>query len=390
MPAEILVEIFGLCSEEGIMSFEMPTIVALTQVCDRWREIAVSTPRLWSYVSLSFGPWWYSTEELKQLKYMTKLYTKRSKTAPLFLHFDTDVDRDLEIEQLDQTLAAVGCMLDASGRWHVLECTHTLLHRPALHTIEGRLPKLKCLVIDSLEPDEGTDTVFGDCPSLTSLDIRANFWLEDDFPLHQIQSLSLADSYITFARDHLRRCTNIRHLQRAHSPFVDNARNLQTADRDSRLGEFGPRPPQRLLPLSDVEISSLLRLTPTLTKLTVQESTQTGTGGNSIVTPSFLRPFTYSDIAGPFLPSLTDLSFTMHHCASNREALVAMIASRAPDSHDLNPNAVARLQSFTLVIMGEDDNEVDVTAFSGPLQCFRVAGLTMDISFIKVDHSESD
>ncbi|KAL0069607.1 hypothetical protein AAF712_003265 [Marasmius tenuissimus] len=458
MPPEVLAEIFDFCCEEDfICTDEDPTMITMTQVCGRWRQIGFATPRLWSTIRLEIGSWWFPDEEFppersrKRVKHMVELFTKCSKTVPLSLHLETLVNEDyamLSDVQLVEALASLGCLPDNSARWRVLEINHTLLCRPKFQNIRGRLPKLARLVIHGESNGFGTGSpVFSDCPSLTSLHIQAAHWFTNDFPMHQLQSLILLNTYIAPVRRILRGCTTMSRLDlRWVGGFKDDPnpdkhdilpqvksllvtaeeegeasdifkvltlrslttleiRRSQTEGTEWESLDLGPltdflsRSSCMItsltldsLPLSNVEIGSLLRLTPTLTRLIVQESTQTGTG-DKIIATSFLRPFSYLNIADPLLPALKDLSFIIHHHhTSNQEleALVDMIASRAPDCHDPAVTAVACLDSFTLVIMGEDEDEVDITVFSGPLQCFRATGLTIDISFREIDQSESD
>ncbi|KAJ7072811.1 hypothetical protein C8F01DRAFT_1362082, partial [Mycena amicta] len=58
MPPELTSEIFLNCLPDGPadMNLKSPPLLFL-QICRRWSDIAVSTPRLWASIHIKFGMW---------------------------------------------------------------------------------------------------------------------------------------------------------------------------------------------------------------------------------------------------------------------------------------------------------------------------------------------
>ncbi|KAG2141874.1 hypothetical protein DEU56DRAFT_795288 [Suillus clintonianus] len=84
LPIEVLSKIFHLCLPE-FDKFEMPSEldapVVLTRVCQRWREVAVGIPSLWSRPSLSFCP----GDQWERQTFCYGSWLERSRGRPLSL-----------------------------------------------------------------------------------------------------------------------------------------------------------------------------------------------------------------------------------------------------------------------------------------------------------------
>ncbi|KAK7461827.1 hypothetical protein VKT23_008257 [Stygiomarasmius scandens] len=109
LPPEILSEIFGYhCQELMHLGVAKPSMPALTlsHTCSFWRQLALSTPSLWSSLHIDLG------NELRhgeiQLIY---LYLSNSSTSPLTLELEFGVD------SIHNHLV-VGSLLEQSHRWH--------------------------------------------------------------------------------------------------------------------------------------------------------------------------------------------------------------------------------------------------------------------------------
>ncbi|KAK1226907.1 hypothetical protein PQX77_010123 [Marasmius sp. AFHP31] len=437
MPPEVLVEIFErVCSEETIRVSRSPAIVVLANVCGRWRQIVLSTSRLWSTIRLRLNNRWFPSGggKLKRLEYLVNLFLERSRRKSLSLTLQT-VDgpsQQISDEQLDQALSAIKGLFHNSDRWRALCCTHTLLQRPALQKIRNRVPALERLEIVSEFGDQ-TDPLFDTCPSLTSLNITADNWSEHDFPFpfYQLNSLSICNSWTLPTINILRSCTNLARLE-LHStggnldnleaeehvilPTVQHlivvAQEHDDATTIFQVATLGSLKTLEIgrtaldnwrdldfdvitdflirsscsitslsldnLPISDAAVTVLLRLMPTLTSLTIKESPLRKNGKNTILTSSFFKLFDTEPVGEEsFLPSLQELTLVMHHSLKTQQNLLDVAASRAPNERDTT--TVAPLRSLTVTIMSKA--KVDMVAFSGPLQYFRDAGLRVDISF---------
>ncbi|KAF9261518.1 hypothetical protein L218DRAFT_869680, partial [Marasmius fiardii PR-910] len=88
MPPEVLTEIFGHCGRLSNMNgLIMPVPMAISMVCGRWRELAVSTPSLWSSISITmFSAGDPDDCDQHLVARLTKLFLQRSLNSPLELH----------------------------------------------------------------------------------------------------------------------------------------------------------------------------------------------------------------------------------------------------------------------------------------------------------------
>ncbi|KAJ7616856.1 hypothetical protein DFH06DRAFT_1238601 [Mycena polygramma] len=137
LPPEIVCEIFihflptypGFPPLTGILS---PTL--LTQICQRWREIALETPALWRATALSntvFGfPW---NLQAKQFD----IWLERSRDCPLVLSLLTCMGDDRAAVEL------IATVVPHHARWEYLEFYGSILHLRALG--EGAMPLLQYL-----------------------------------------------------------------------------------------------------------------------------------------------------------------------------------------------------------------------------------------------------
>jgi len=86
LPTEILSQIFLYClPEDQYLSLRTSTEapILLTQICRRWREVALDLPRLWCRLQLEAEPWRWMDLDRRALLY--KSWIKRSRGYPLSL-----------------------------------------------------------------------------------------------------------------------------------------------------------------------------------------------------------------------------------------------------------------------------------------------------------------
>ncbi|KAJ6490700.1 hypothetical protein C8R47DRAFT_977163 [Mycena vitilis] len=93
VPTEILAEIFIHCLPNEIRPFITPDLadapLILCEICRRWREVAISTPRLWSALHVDFDLMH------KRGAYETDFYQtwlSRAGATPLSLHLQNEDD----------------------------------------------------------------------------------------------------------------------------------------------------------------------------------------------------------------------------------------------------------------------------------------------------------
>jgi len=179
LPTEIVAEIFvqflpvyPLCPPStGLLS---PTL--LTQICGRWREIALETPMLWRAISLSL----YAILFHRQHPILD--FLGRSGCCPLSIQSDNG---DL-VAPVPEVFAAV---VPHRARWEHL---HLYLSPQQLRTIDGPMPLLRYLYLSlDDEPDPVGIVAFREMPLLRSVILTAYAPSNIDLPWAQLTSLTL-------------------------------------------------------------------------------------------------------------------------------------------------------------------------------------------------------
>jgi len=85
LPVEVLCQIFVLCLPAEIHHFRISSNLApilLTRICRRWREVAVTTPSLWSRLYVNVLP---DREDWRKATLCYSLWLQRSRERPLSL-----------------------------------------------------------------------------------------------------------------------------------------------------------------------------------------------------------------------------------------------------------------------------------------------------------------
>jgi hypothetical protein len=176
LPNEIVAEIFihflplyPLCPP--LTGRSSPTI--LTQICQKWREIALATPKLWRAISLT------ADIDLEQRLHMCHAWLTRSCSCPLSI-------RGLDAPQLLE--AVIPCR----ARWEYLDLTLFPAYLPAF---EGPMPLLRHL--DLAASDEDITVTIPAAPLLLSitLDFFNAVTPTIILPLAQLTSLTLQYVY---------------------------------------------------------------------------------------------------------------------------------------------------------------------------------------------------
>ncbi|KAJ7629740.1 hypothetical protein DFH06DRAFT_1225291 [Mycena polygramma] len=183
LPNELISEIFlhflppypDFPPLKGLLS---PTL--LTHICRQWRDIALSTPQLWSAIS-SFDNNW----EGRELR-IVKLWLERSHYCPLSIRLGT------EKAGADDKL--VEAVIPHRARWQYLKID---LEGQDLRIFDGPMPLLQHLelVVDEpFEPLVNGGFSFQDLPLLRTVALNDNA-LPVTLPWAQLVSLTLFDMY---------------------------------------------------------------------------------------------------------------------------------------------------------------------------------------------------
>ncbi|KAJ7656108.1 hypothetical protein DFH06DRAFT_475808 [Mycena polygramma] len=219
IPAEILSEIFVACRDASLDEPEYEitnphhALTLLTQVCSRWRLVALRTPRLWNNVRLL-------TDAFVDGRQMfIKEILDRSCSAPLSITLANPPD---------WSMMGMGGG-DTKRRWLdiVWDSSHRLRHisldiysddaRPQMFPRHADFPQLSSLEIlvdgdDELDMHTVLDS-FASAPLLRSLTLRLQYLGSENlfpasFPASQLTTLNIDAAFTTFgARDILVQCT---------------------------------------------------------------------------------------------------------------------------------------------------------------------------------------
>ena len=134
VPTEILIEIFILCMGYDKSSFSpkrSPSLVG--QVCRGWRQVALSTQKLWSSITV--------TSYYRPSSTQAKLWISRASCAPLAIRLYS------ENTNIEKIRAVIAVLVQHCDRWRHLDLRIHPTMVPCLSSIKHRLPWLESLRI---------------------------------------------------------------------------------------------------------------------------------------------------------------------------------------------------------------------------------------------------
>lgn len=209
LPAETLSEILTYflsfqASESGQSGRN--SILRLGQTCRRWRHLVLSTPKLWTFISLDLDSPMNESETTE-----IKTWLDRSGVSGLTVRLTGYCDGS----QLVDSHSALSLLLSQSDRWVEVELTVSEKLIKHLNHIRGRVSMLSKLIISDADPDiqwESQLKAFEIAPMLRSftqltgaLPIAVPYETLTTYkasacePLHIIQTMRIAPDLTYFA-----------------------------------------------------------------------------------------------------------------------------------------------------------------------------------------------
>ncbi|KAJ7704168.1 hypothetical protein B0H16DRAFT_1902148 [Mycena metata] len=171
--------------------------VLLCQICGHWREIALSTPRLWRAIKLVLRS---GQGELPLLKSLAT-WLERSGQSPLALEITTTIESKFLPD----------CMKTIAPHRHRLD--HLVLDVPFEHLsfLSGDLPLLRDLTIGSTyhAPPEDSSILINHAPALRNLVIPVFDVAFRQLPFGQLTSLDAEYIYLDECAEILREAKNL-------------------------------------------------------------------------------------------------------------------------------------------------------------------------------------
>ncbi|KAI3610079.1 hypothetical protein WG66_007368 [Moniliophthora roreri] len=446
LPPEILQNIFTMFNdlleeERWLRPSEMAPALAVSRVCGRSRDIALSIPSIWSSVAIRFEEW--NDQEYRRMNLLTRLYVDHSQKSPLnlILHFDKLLNLDYNVGTIP--IPILKTLVQHSERWHTIEfrfITQAVMAHQVFKPITGHLPILTSLRLFG-QGGRSLDfrcNLFSDCPALSSLSFEPAGPLTVHCPLpwRQIKSLQIENAFLssmistaslcprterlaikwcgggTYTGNHL----SIPHVTRlsivaedadeAYCAFkhltLQGLSSLEiscTSDDDEgeveditwkdwnerHIVDFFRRSSGCLItslslkyvPISGKQLIQFLHFMPALSSLRLEESSHRKS--TRTITRQFLQRLTIDDMeASPFLPKLTDIRLVLREDGLAESVLPNALISRwIPDDTKFK-TGVKCIKSVDVVFIAESKEIAGI--LTSKLRLLRDAGVRVTVT----------
>ncbi|KIM77201.1 hypothetical protein PILCRDRAFT_12204 [Piloderma croceum F 1598] len=179
LPAEILIEIFMLCMNYNMSSFSPNCSPSLFgQVCRGWRQVALSTQKLWSSVTVTH----YRPSSTK-----AKLWISRASSVPLTICLASVHPESGRVGKIQPVIAV---LVQHCDRWRHLDLYLDDSMLPCLSSIKHHLPWLESIRIERPTRPRELD-VFEVAPRLRSFCSGPHVYFTGlKLPWHQLTDLN--------------------------------------------------------------------------------------------------------------------------------------------------------------------------------------------------------
>ncbi|KAL0574816.1 hypothetical protein V5O48_007153 [Marasmius crinis-equi] len=223
MPPEIMTEIFTRCAQKSDLSREMPGIISASRVCGRWRELALSTPSVWSSITISIERKAMNDDDDSDsfhIRRNTKIFLERSKTSRLA------VDLSWLPSRFDEKEVAYVCnaLRRNASRIHELnlKLTAAVSQHPSLQVLRTSFPALRrlrfvvCRTVLAGNVNITDMDLFSGAPALRAVELgsQGTFALNKlNLPWQQLESLELSNwPRVAESLSSLSMCSNLRRV----------------------------------------------------------------------------------------------------------------------------------------------------------------------------------
>ncbi|KAF7970404.1 hypothetical protein HWV62_24205 [Athelia sp. TMB] len=246
LPTEVLSRIFQQCiivcwldKTDVPYRYERfdDTPLKIAAVCRHWRNIALSTPRLWVAMTFMLRP-----KDIKRQIKLAQMWISRSGNAPLSIHLSSYANyRD----PMRKFMVLIG---STSGRWRHFYCKISLPMLQCISSIKQRLPLLETLMFNFWEEDDKALTtpidIFAQAPRLRTLragrdinhlsitlpwkQLRTIIHRFREYPAQNLRDLLALASDVEYYDLHLGEMTGSMAVSSSHSPATVQLENLRS------------------------------------------------------------------------------------------------------------------------------------------------------------------
>lgn len=207
LPTELLTDIFFRCCDDNELTRwinhpSLPPALVLGTICAYWREIMLSTPELWSCITISD---YYPPQTVPTRKKLLQLYLERSRQWPLTLTLEDGPQAPIEN-------SAIELLVRDSHRWRDVTMNFWNKRIDALASLENRMPLVEKLALTI--PSIPMYAIFCQMPALHTLSLSADgpesyLALPWEQILHLTRSFCCSSAIIAI----LERCPNVLTLE---------------------------------------------------------------------------------------------------------------------------------------------------------------------------------
>ncbi|KAF9030453.1 hypothetical protein BDZ89DRAFT_1064660 [Hymenopellis radicata] len=203
--SEIFLYAHSLDSDLYLFDWPSRTIWQLSQVCQTWRDLALSLHSCWSSVVLHASSEWQGSErDVEILAFVLERSHQHSLDITL-CNFHPIGDSPFLRRMREKVFAESHRWRTARLDWHYDEVRPDLLHAP----LRGRLPQLELLDFAFPWDMDSDISAFKDCPHLVNVTLRDGNPRMVELPVKQIACLRLSNLEPYCPAGYVRGCVDL-------------------------------------------------------------------------------------------------------------------------------------------------------------------------------------